>query len=102
MIILFRHLFFFISVLNLVGECYGQGGTRAVWVDAFHEGFYSSNQISSFVSNVRKANCNEVFAEVRKRGDAYYESKYEAKPKEIDPKYDPLANILAQAHKIQH
>jgi uncharacterized lipoprotein YddW (UPF0748 family) len=75
---------------------------RAFWVDSYHPGLINRVEITKMISDVRAANGNAIFVEVRKRGDAYYESKHEAKAKGIDPKYDPLADIIAQAHDTRH
>ena len=78
--------------------CYGQAETRGFWVDAFHDGFYNSSQVSNLISGVRNAKCNAVFVEVRKRGDVYYDSQIEPKTAALDGKYDALADLLRQAH----
>ena len=45
---------------------------RAVWVDAFHDGFKTPQQVDDLVAWARAANLNALFVQVRKRGDAYY------------------------------
>ena len=72
---------------------------RALWVDAFHAGFRSSNEVTQLLTDARAANFNAVVVEVRKRGDAYYNSNYEPKAADVSPQsYDPLADLVARAH----
>src|SRR5919198_174181 len=44
---------------------------RAVWVDAFHDGFKTPQQVDDLVTWARSANLNALFVQVRRRGDAY-------------------------------
>lgn len=71
---------------------------RGFWVDAFNSGFKNSQQIERILSDVRAANANAIVVEVRKRGDAYYNSNYEPKAAGIEKEFDPLAEIIRQAH----
>ena len=72
---------------------------RAYWVDAFHAGFMDSNQVTTVVSNARAGNFNALVVEVRKRGDAYYNSNFEPKATDVSPQsFDPLADLIAKAH----
>ncbi|MCX6902230.1 MAG: family 10 glycosylhydrolase [Verrucomicrobia bacterium] len=71
---------------------------RGLWVDAFHDGFKTSQQVSQLVANVRGANCNAIAVEVRKRGDAYYKSQYEPQATDIASDFDPLQDLLIKAH----
>jgi uncharacterized lipoprotein YddW (UPF0748 family) len=72
---------------------------RAFWVDAFGIGFRSSSEVTTLINEVRAANGNAVVVEVRKRGDAYYNSNYEPKASDISPpSFDPLADLIAKAH----
>ena len=71
---------------------------QAVWVDAFHEGFKSPRETRRLIEWARTNHVNTLFIEVRKAGDAYYKSKHEPLAPEIAPGYDPLADLLAQAH----
>jgi uncharacterized lipoprotein YddW (UPF0748 family) len=71
---------------------------RAFWVDAFHPGFTNSAQVTQLIADTRAANCNALVVEVRRRGDAYYNSKYEPKAAGIDTNFDPLADLIAKGH----
>ncbi len=48
----------------------------------------------------KEANINALFIQVRKTGDAYYKSAFEARATNIagDPDFDPLAYIIRAAH----
>ena len=65
---------------------------RAVWVDAFHDGFKTQQQVDQLVAWARAANINALFVEVRKRGDAYYLNSFE--PRADDPDFTPGFDAL--------
>ena len=71
---------------------------RAFWADAFHDGFKTPAQVTKLVADTRAANCNAIVIQVRKRGDAYYESNYEPKATDISPTFDPLQDLINKAH----
>ena len=72
---------------------------RGWWVDAFHPGIKSPTEVAQLVSHARAAHINALFVQVRKRGDAYYDSALEPKAPEISPpSFDPLAELLRLAH----
>jgi uncharacterized lipoprotein YddW (UPF0748 family) len=72
---------------------------RAFWVDAFGPGFKSASEITTLVNDIRAANANTIIPEVRKRGDAYYNSLVEPKATDVSPSnFDPLADMIAKAH----
>ena len=50
------------------------------------------------VDAVADANFNIIIPEVRKAGDAYYDSAYEPWATNIAPGYDPLADMIEKAH----
>jgi len=72
---------------------------RAMWVDAFHPGFKTPAEVSQLIAEARAGRFNAVIVEVRKRGDAYYNSNFEPKPADVSPpSFDPLADLIAKAH----
>src|SRR5258705_9488282 len=75
---------------------------RALWVDAFHNGFKTAGQVDALISEVRTGNFNAVVVEVRKRGDAYYNSNYEPKATDISASFDPLADLITKAHNTNN
>ncbi len=76
---------------------------RAIWTEAWHAGFTKTSEVAKLVQDLREANCNTAIVQVRKRGDAYYSgSKFEPRSKLIAPNYDPLAEVLKQAHDVHN
>lgn len=73
---------------------------RGLYVDAFHPGFKNHQEVTQMVNAAKQANINALIVQVRKRGDAYYDSHIEPKASDIAPDYDPLADVIAQAHAI--
>jgi uncharacterized lipoprotein YddW (UPF0748 family) len=73
---------------------------RAVWVDAFHDGFKTPAQVDDLVAWAREANLNALFVQVRKRGDAYYLRSFEprAEDPEFAPGFDALQYLIDRAH----
>ncbi|PTX55026.1 uncharacterized lipoprotein YddW (UPF0748 family) [Melghirimyces profundicolus] len=73
---------------------------RAFWVDAFHEGFKTPEQVDRLMEDVRRAGANAVIVQVRRRGDAYFNKALE--PRTQDPGlqsgFDALAYLLEKAH----
>jgi uncharacterized lipoprotein YddW (UPF0748 family) len=72
---------------------------RALWADTFHAGMRSSGEVTALVNAARSGNFNAVIVEVRKRGDAYYNSNFEPKATDVSPQsFDPLADLITKAH----
>lgn len=71
---------------------------RGLWVDAFHAGFRSSTEVRQLIADARAGHFNALVVEVRKRGDAYYQSRFEPEATDIAAGYDPLADLITQAH----
>jgi uncharacterized lipoprotein YddW (UPF0748 family) len=72
---------------------------RGLWVDAFHAGFRSRSEVTQLIADARAGHFNAVVVEIRKRGDAYYNSRHEPKASDVSPpSFDPLADLIAQAH----
>jgi uncharacterized lipoprotein YddW (UPF0748 family) len=74
---------------------------RAVWVDAFHDGFKTPQQVDELVAWARSANLNALFVQVRRRGDAYYLKSFEPRTEDPDlaPGFDALQYLLDRAHQ---
>jgi uncharacterized lipoprotein YddW (UPF0748 family) len=74
---------------------------RAVWVDAFHDGFKTPEQVDHLVAWARSANLNALFVEVRRRGDAYYLKSFEPRSEDPDlvPGFDALQYLIDRAHQ---
>src|SRR5438309_7580617 len=72
---------------------------RAVWADAFHDGFKSPEQVDALLAWARAANLNALFVQVRKRGDAYYLQSFEPPAEDLTPGFDALQYLLDRAHQ---
>jgi uncharacterized lipoprotein YddW (UPF0748 family) len=61
--------------------------------------------LKRIVQDMKRANLNTIFFQVRARGDAYYRSAYEPWAENLtgtlgaDPGWDPLAFLLNEAHR---
>lgn len=79
---------------------------RAIWVDAWHNGLYTPQQCDEMLAWCNRNGINTLIVEVRKAGDAYYNSRLEPHGRDeitgqwIDRRFDPLAHILKRARKI--
>ncbi|MCP5523340.1 MAG: family 10 glycosylhydrolase [Verrucomicrobiales bacterium] len=71
---------------------------RGLWVDGFHAGYKSRSEITKLISDARRGHFNALFVEVRKRGDAYYDSLFEPRATDIEAGLDPLAELIRQGH----
>jgi uncharacterized lipoprotein YddW (UPF0748 family) len=72
-----------------------------VWVDAFHDGFKTPQQVDDLVAWARAANLNALFVQVRRRGDAYYLNSIEPRAEDPDlaPGFDALQYLIDKAHQ---
>ena len=95
-VFLFRFTAFYFLTNHFVAN--GASEFRGLWVDAFHSGFKNSLEVRQLVEDARKAHFNALLVEVRKRGDAYYKSTLIPKASDIAADYDPLADLIEQAH----
>ena len=76
---------------------------RALWVDAWHNGFFNSSQVATLVNHCRTYNFNAVVVQMRRRGDAWYMPQApNLEPRttatNIAPGYDCLQEIINQCH----
>nr|MDQ3372985.1 family 10 glycosylhydrolase [Acidobacteriota bacterium] len=94
--------FILLSITILSGNLNAQRGNeyRGFWVDTFNTSLNNHNDIVAVVNNVKAANSNAIFAQVRRRGDAWYLNSLEPKPDftPIAAGFDPLADLIATAH----
>ncbi|MBI3978372.1 MAG: family 10 glycosylhydrolase [Chloroflexi bacterium] len=76
------------------------GEYRAFWVDAFHEGFKTPEQVDRLLASVRLANANTVVVQVRRRGDAYFAKRIEPRTEdaELASGFDALQYLIEKAH----
>jgi uncharacterized lipoprotein YddW (UPF0748 family) len=72
---------------------------RGFWVDAFHDGIKTPEQVAQLIGDAHTANANTLFVQVRRRGDSYYSDSTEPRASDIpDPSFDPLGSLIAAAH----
>lgn len=74
---------------------------RAFWVDAFGPGFRTPAEVDALINDIQSLKMNTIFAQMRKRGDAYYR-KTTVAPFTEDPlvpkDFDPFEYLLKKAH----
>lgn len=73
---------------------------RGLWVARYS--LTSPQAVRNIVAAARRANLNTLFVQVRGRGDAWYLSEWEPRAEALAKQpvdYDPLALILAEAHR---
>jgi uncharacterized lipoprotein YddW (UPF0748 family) len=71
---------------------------RALWVDAYHPGLKSRQQIDELVETAQAASVNALVVQVRRRGDTYYPSALDPWAPDADPGFDALAYLIQRAH----
>jgi uncharacterized lipoprotein YddW (UPF0748 family) len=73
---------------------------RGYWVDTFNTTLNNHADIVAVVNNAKATNANAIFAQVRRRGDAWYLNSLEPKPDfiPIAEGFDPLADLIQTAH----
>lgn len=104
-----KKLFALLLVVLMVGSLVpGKGQAeeqseefRAFWVDAFHDGFKTPDQVDKLVQDVQEANANAVIVQVRRRGDAYFNKALEPRTQDpaLQPGFDALAYLIEKAHQ---
>lgn len=93
----------FLAVIGLaaVGGRAACQEIRAFWADAFSPAIKSRQEVDDLLRRLRLANCNAVFVQVRKGGDAYYVSRYEPWAADNPERFDGLQYLIQQAHAGQ-
>ena len=73
---------------------------RGFWVDTFNSTLNNHADIVTTVNNAKATKANVIFAQVRRRGDAWYLNSLEPLPDfvSIAAGFDPLADLIATAH----
>ena len=71
---------------------------RMSWVFGFASEFASPDATTTLINRLADNNFNVVVPEIRKYGDAYYNSAYEPWATDVVAGYDPLRDILDKAH----
>ena len=71
---------------------------RALWVDAYHDGIKTQQQVDELIETARAGNFNALVVQVRRRGDTYYPSAIDPWAPNANPPFDALAYLIEQAH----
>jgi uncharacterized lipoprotein YddW (UPF0748 family) len=73
---------------------------RGFWVDTFNSNLNNHNDVVAAVNNAKAANANAIFAQIRRRGDAWYLNSLEPLPDgvPIASGFDPLQDLISVAH----
>lgn len=78
----------------------GDENWRGLWVDAFNEGIYNSDQVSELVEHAQELGVNALVVQIGRRFDCFCnDAAYPRTQAAIDPApFDPLQEIIDQAH----
>lgn len=72
---------------------------RGMWVNAWSTGLQNASQVTTLVNQLRAGKFNAVIPQVRRRGDALYNSNFEPHATGTSPAdFDSLADVIAKAH----
>ncbi len=67
-------------------------------MDTFNTTLNNHTDVATVVSRAKAAGANAIFAQVRRRGDAWYVTPLEPKFANIAAGFDPLADLVNEAH----
>ncbi len=92
--------FFLAAVLACSAAAQQRSEYRGFWVDTFNTALNNHFDVAAAVQNARSAGANQVYAQVRRRGDSWYLDSAEPRPDfvEIAPGFDPLQDLIQEAH----
>ncbi|HEY6737821.1 MAG TPA: family 10 glycosylhydrolase [Actinopolymorphaceae bacterium] len=73
---------------------------RSFWVDSFHDGIYTPQQVDELVADAEAANANVLIVQVGRWMDCFCNrSTFPRTHAPIDPEpFDPLDDVIAKAH----
>ncbi len=71
---------------------------RGLWVNGWASLYNTAGECTTIIDRTRAGNMNSVAVQMRRRGDAFYNSNYEPKNPEVASTFDPLADLLTKAH----
>lgn len=86
-----------IAVCTAFSTPAGAQEMRALWVDAFHNGFLNGSQVTSLVNTCRTYNYNAVIVQMRRRGDAWYMPQapnQEPRTTALSSNFDALQDLI--------
>lgn len=88
-----------IAVLGAALSAGAEAEYRGLWVDAWREGIKSEEQVEQLVADARAGNFNLILPNIRRSGDAFYESRVEPRAAELDGDFDPLEALIRHARE---
>ncbi len=71
---------------------------RGLWINGWDGVYTTASECTTIISRARAGNLNSIAPQMRRRGDAFYNSNYEPKNPEVASTFDPLADLIAKAH----
>lgn len=73
---------------------------RGIWVDTFNTALNNHTDVNRVVASAQALHANAIFAQVRRRGDAWYLNALEPPPDltPIESGFDPLRDLVETAH----
>ncbi|MFH1739622.1 MAG: family 10 glycosylhydrolase [bacterium] len=97
-----RRILILFWALCLVGSAYAaeKREWRCLWVDSWQPGFLSAEQCDNLLATARRYRFNTLFVEVRRCGDAYFNSSIDPRASNIQgDDFDPLQYLIQKAHE---
>ncbi|MHB9035209.1 MAG: glycoside hydrolase family 10 protein [Armatimonadota bacterium] len=88
----------FLTVLTPAVRAATTDELRGGWVTAWNKGLFTQSEADATIAAAKQAGLNALFVQVRKVGDAYYESSMEPRGDNIAPGFDPLAYMVRRGH----
>ncbi len=82
--------FLILTASLLLSETFISG----IWVHGYNHGYLTPGEAQRMVDFCHEHNINTIFMQVRKSGDAYYESSKEPRATNIEEGYNPLPYVL--------
>ncbi len=75
---------------------------RALWVDAFRDGFKTPDQVERLIQDAVRSNINTLIVQVRRRGDAYYNHTIEPRTEDpvLEAGFDALQYLIDRARPL--
>jgi len=97
-IIMLPFLLFAVLLAEANAQKENSGSIKAFWV--IRDRLVSKESVTDIVQTARRFGFNHIFAQVRGRGDAYYNSNIVVKAPEVRGRiFDPLKELITQAHR---
>lgn len=91
-----------LAIMGVVAQAAQLSEFRGFWVDSWSSDLWTSQGISQVVGDIRAGNMNAVIPQIRRRGDALYNSNFEPKCHNISGAFDPLADLIVRAHNTNN